>query len=77
VYDERGDRTGWIVGRVSQEHGILVWEGEREKCNLLTIGKKVMVWPNHACVAGAGFGWYLVTDGGEEVVDVWVRWRGW
>ncbi|KAH7095335.1 putative serine dehydratase domain-containing protein [Paraphoma chrysanthemicola] len=77
VYDERSDRTGWIVGRVSQEHGILVWEGEREKCNPLAIGDKVTVWPNHACVAGAGFGWYLVTDGGDEVVDVWVRWRGW
>lgn len=77
VYDERGDRTGWIVGRVSQEHGILVWEGEREKCNPLTIGDKVMVWPNHACVAGAGFGWYLIMDGGDEVVDIWVRWRGW
>ncbi len=36
--------------------------------------------PNHACVAGAGFGWYLVVDsdqGGDEIVDVWVRWRGW
>lgn len=32
-------------------------------------------------VAGAGFGWYLVVDsslpGQDEVVDVWVRWRGW
>jgi D-serine deaminase-like pyridoxal phosphate-dependent protein len=80
VYDEQEGRTGWIVGRISQEHGILTWEGDRGKCNELTIGDKVMVWPNHACVAGAGFGWYLVVDsdeGGETVVDVWVRWRGW
>jgi len=81
VYDERGDKTGWIVGRISQEHGILTWEGDREKCITLEIGSKVMVWPNHACVAGAGFGWYLVVDsesGDREVVrDVWVRWRGW
>lgn len=80
VYDERGDKTGWIVGRVSQEHGILTWEGERSKCNELAIGDKVEVWPNHACVAGAGFGWYLIVDseqGGDEVVDVWPRWRGW
>mgnify|MGYP004500664637 CR=1 FL=1 len=80
VYDERGDRTGWIVGKISQEHGILTWEGDRSKCNELTIGDKVEVWPNHACVVGAGFGWYLVVDseqGGDEVVDVWPRWRGW
>jgi D-serine deaminase-like pyridoxal phosphate-dependent protein len=80
IYDEREGKTGWIVGRISQEHGILTWEGDRSKCNELTIGEKVMVWPNHACVAGAGFGWYLVVDsewGGDTVVDVWVRWRGW
>ena len=80
IYDEREGKTGWIVGRISQEHGILTWEGDRDECNELTIGDKVMVWPNHACVAGAGFGWYLIVDseeGGETVVDVWVRWRGW
>lgn len=81
VYDERGEKTGWIVGRISQEHGVLTWEGDRSKCNELTVGDKVEVWPNHACVTGAGFGWYLVVDseqGGEKkVVDVWPRWRGW
>ncbi|KAH7394130.1 putative serine dehydratase domain-containing protein [Phaeosphaeria sp. MPI-PUGE-AT-0046c] len=81
VYDETGKRTGWIVGRISQEHGILTWEGEREKCKGLKVGDKIMIWPNHACVAGAGFGWYLVIDSeegsGEKVVDVWTRWRGW
>ncbi|KAI8939360.1 hypothetical protein NX059_003145 [Plenodomus lindquistii] len=79
VYDEK-NKTGWIVGRISQEHGILTWEGERSKCNALAVGDKVSIWPNHACVAGAGFGWYLVVDseeGGDRVVDVWVRWRGW
>ncbi|KAF1844006.1 uncharacterized protein K460DRAFT_368873 [Cucurbitaria berberidis CBS 394.84] len=80
IYDERGEKTGWIVGRISQEHGILTWENDRERCNPLTVGDKVMIWPNHACVAGAGFGWYLVVDseqGGDTVIDVWVRWRGW
>ncbi|KAL5121075.1 hypothetical protein ACEQ8H_000926 [Pleosporales sp. CAS-2024a] len=79
VYDEGGERTGWIVGRISQEHGILTWEGDVGRCRKLAVGDRVMVWPNHACVAGAGFGWYLVVDGedGQEVVDVWVRWRGW
>ncbi|KAF2851146.1 hypothetical protein T440DRAFT_467886 [Plenodomus tracheiphilus IPT5] len=81
VYDERGDKTGWIVGRISQEHGILTWEGDALTCNPLSIGDKLSIWPNHACVAGAGFGWYLIVDseqgGADTVVDVWVRWRGW
>ena len=81
VYDERGGRTGWVVGRISQEHGILTWQGDAQLCNTLGVGDRVRVWPNHACVAGAGFGWYLVVDaeegGGERVVDVWVRGRGW
>jgi D-serine deaminase-like pyridoxal phosphate-dependent protein len=80
VYEETGDKTGWIVGRISQEHGILTWEGDRSKCKEFEVGDKITVWPNHACVAGAGAGWYLIVDGDEDaekVVDVWVRWRGW
>ncbi|KAF1977045.1 hypothetical protein BU23DRAFT_587645 [Bimuria novae-zelandiae CBS 107.79] len=80
VYDEQQNKTGWIVGRISQEHGILSWEGPREQMRPLEIGSKVLVWPNHACVAGVGFGWYLIVDSeqsGDTVVDVWVRWRGW
>lgn len=78
--------TGWILGRIAQEHGILTWEGDASKCNELETGGKVCVWPNHACVVGAGAGWYLVVESGDEgeesgdgevVVDVWVRWRGW
>lgn len=80
IYDERGDKTGWIVGRISQEHGILTWEGPEEQMNPLTIGDKLLIWPNHACVAGAGFGFYIIVDseqGDDKIVDVWVRWRGW
>ncbi|KAF2501416.1 hypothetical protein BU16DRAFT_522385 [Lophium mytilinum] len=80
VYDEIG-RTGWIVGRISQEHGILVWQGDQQNKRKLRVGEKLLVWPNHACVAGAGSGWYLVVDSDEQdpdrIVDVWVRWRGW
>lgn len=80
VYDDRGAKTGWIVGRISQEHGILTWEGPRDQFKPLAIGDKLMVWPNHACVAGVSMGWYLIVDsdqGGDKIVDVWVRWRGW
>ncbi|KAK0753828.1 putative serine dehydratase domain-containing protein [Schizothecium vesticola] len=73
---------GWQVGRISQEHGILTWHGRPEDEVPLAVGDRVRVWPNHSCIAGAGFDYYLVVDGGrvgreDEVVDVWVRWRGW
>jgi D-serine deaminase-like pyridoxal phosphate-dependent protein len=75
------NKTGWIVGRISQEHGILTWEGDAAGKRDLQIGEKLLIWPNHACITGAGFGWYYVVDsdvdGGETVQDVWVRCRGW
>ena len=77
------DQTGWIVGRISQEHGILTWQGPREKLWWPHVGDKLLVWPNHACVAGLGFDWYLVVDSDHgcrentTIVDVWLRCRGW
>lgn len=73
---------GWQVGRISQEHGILVWKGAKEDYVPLKFGQRVRIWPNHACIAGAGYDHYLVVDsrrqGAEdEVVDVWERWNGW
>lgn len=76
----------WIIGKVSQEHGILVTDSDSETPPTpLKIGQKVRIWPNHACVAGAGYGYYLIVDSqnheeggdGDIVVDVWSRWRGW
>jgi D-serine deaminase-like pyridoxal phosphate-dependent protein len=73
---------GWQLGRISQEHGILVWQGRKEHEVPLQYGQRVRVWPNHSCIAGACFDWYLIVDSRnkgreDEVVDVWPRWRGW
>jgi D-serine deaminase-like pyridoxal phosphate-dependent protein len=75
------DHEGWQVGRISQEHGILTWNGDRAPLPLV-IEQKVRIFPNRACVAGACFDWYLVFDsdksGSENrIVDGWPRWRGW
>ncbi|KAK4128641.1 hypothetical protein N657DRAFT_660259 [Parathielavia appendiculata] len=74
--------NGWQVGRISQEHGILIWQGSKEGEIPLGYGQRVRVWPNHSCIAGACFDWYLIVDSrnkghDDEVVDVWPRWRGW
>lgn len=80
AYDPHENKRGWIVGKISQEHGILTWEGAKNDMRELKVGEKLLIWPNHACVAGAGFGWYLVIDSDadtDRIVDVWIRWRGW
>lgn len=81
-YDPESNKTGWIVGRISQEHGVLTWEGSQDNVRELQLGEKLLVWPNHACIAGVNFGWYLIVDsdsadGPDQIQDVWVRWRGW
>ena len=80
-YDPEGSKTGWIVGRISQEHGVLTWEGPQESFRQLHLGEKLLLWPNHACIAGVNFGWYLIVDSDtaepDQIQDVWIRWRGW
>ncbi|KAK2012787.1 hypothetical protein LZ32DRAFT_647557 [Colletotrichum eremochloae] len=81
---EHGRRL--VVERISQEHSILSWDsGPDEETDLpsipLEVGQAVSIYPNHACVTGALYGWYLVVDSSRpnktEVVDVWVRGSGW
>lgn len=73
---------GWQVGKVSQEHGVLRWRSEPEHLVPLELGQKIRIWPNHACVAGAGFDKYYIVDSRregheDEVIDIWQRWNGW
>ncbi|KAL8670370.1 MAG: hypothetical protein Q9168_005086 [Polycauliona sp. 1 TL-2023] len=77
-------RSGWQVGRISQEHGILIHDSSmNEDIAGLSVGQKLRIYPNHACVAGAAFDHYLVIDSDlaesrhDEIVDVWARCRGW
>ncbi|KAH6900617.1 putative serine dehydratase domain-containing protein [Thelonectria olida] len=76
------EHGGWQVGKVSQEHGILRWRSEPEDEVPVKVGQRLRIWPNHACVAGAGFDKYFVVDSRrvgyeDEIVDVWPRWNGW
>lgn len=75
---------GWIVGRFSQEHGILTWHKKtgRQTLDELQVGQKVKLWPNHSCITASHFGWYFVVDHSrqgkeDEIVDIFVRARGW
>ncbi|SPO01548.1 related to alanine racemase [Cephalotrichum gorgonifer] len=81
-----------VVDRVSQEHCIVSWEwdvdvegeGQGDLPPIpLAVGDSIRIYPNHACIAGAMYGWYLVVDSSDDgqsatrVVDVWVRASGW
>lgn len=83
---------GWTVGRFAQEHGILTWAagkgrgGQKKELgpqgDVLEAGQKVRLWPNHACITSSHFGWYFVVDEDragheDEVVDIWIKARGW
>ncbi|ESK97938.1 alanine racemase [Moniliophthora roreri MCA 2997] len=72
--------TGWQVGRMSQEHGILT-RTEPVNGDKLEVGDIVEIVGQHACLIAAAYPWYYIVDSttGDEkkVVDVWVPWKGW
>ncbi|KAA8644912.1 uncharacterized protein ATNIH1004_009123 [Aspergillus tanneri] len=71
-----------IVGRISQEHSIVSWEMESDEIPKipLEISQAVRIYPNHACITGAMYGWYWIVDSslddGSKIVDVWMRASG-
>ncbi|KIO27232.1 hypothetical protein M407DRAFT_14925 [Tulasnella calospora MUT 4182] len=73
---------GWTLVRISQEHGILRQDsGGSAK---LTVGSIVGIVGQHACLIAANHPWYYVVESegqvdakDEEVVDIWVPWKGW
>ena len=70
----------WDLGRVSQEHGTLIHRHgvEKNEVGELKIGDQIRIIPQHACLTCASYPWiYVVEDGRDEVVDVWVPWKGW
>ncbi|KAL1633284.1 hypothetical protein SLS58_011150 [Diplodia intermedia] len=72
-------RPEWNVGRLSQEHGILVREGEGKEGveEVFHVGEKVWLWIQHACITAAAHHYYFVVDEEDVVRDVWVPWKGW
>lgn len=65
----------WYVGRLSQEHGILVPVADT-KPEFPPLGSRLEIIPQHSCITANAFQWYYVTEG-NKVVDIWVTWRGW
>lgn len=68
---------GVKVGHVYQEHGMLVSDGPFP-FDLLPVGSRVRVLPNHVCMTAAMYDAYRVVEGAApEVLDLWSRVNGW
>ena len=65
------------VSSTNQEHGIITSQSGPIDFDRFPIGSRVLVLPNHACATAAAHDRYFVTEGGEEIVDVWERVNGW
>lgn len=68
---------GVRVESTNQEHGIITAISGELDWSRFPIGGRVRVLPNHACATAAAYDRYFVTDGGEEIADVWERVNGW
>lgn len=69
--------AGVRVESTNQEHGIITAISGELEWSRFPIGGRVRILPNHACATAAAYDRYFVSDGGEEVSDVWERVNGW
>lgn len=60
------------IAEVHQEHGLV----PRAPAGL-SVGDRVRILPNHACMTAAAYDEYWVVDGGTAVADRWGRCNGW
>lgn len=62
-------KSGWIIERLSEEHGMLKWMGDGEPSSL-DIGEQIQIIPNHVCTTFSSLNESVVVSKGE-VIDRW------
>lgn len=65
------------VSSTNQEHGIITAREGVIDFDHFPVGSRLKILPNHACATAAAYDRYFVTDGGEQIIDVWQRVNGW
>ena len=63
-------KTGWIIERLSEEHGMLKWMGDGAPSSL-DIGEQIQIIPNHVCTTFSSLNESVVVSNGEVIN----RWR--
>lgn len=74
--------ASWSIVRLSQEHGIVGWTGPAEEnkqsiSDVFSVGQKVFLYIQHACITAAAFYVYYVVDEDGIVRETWLPWKGW
>jgi D-serine deaminase-like pyridoxal phosphate-dependent protein len=71
----------WSVVRVSQEHGILGWAGDKgtkpDVTDVFAVDQKVFLYTQHACITAAMYHVFYVVDEQDMVRETWIPWKGW
>ncbi|KAI9147207.1 hypothetical protein HJFPF1_13241 [Paramyrothecium foliicola] len=70
-------RAPWSIVRLSQEHGILGTSDDVKVEDAFTIGQRVDLYCNHACITAAAFYVYFIVDENDTVREAWLPWKGW
>ena len=65
------------VSSTNQEHGIITSRTGDIDFERFPVGRRLKIIPNHACATAAAHERYHVTDGGDQILDVWDRINGW
>lgn len=65
------------VSSTNQEHGIITARSGTIDFDRFAVGSRLKILPNHACATAAAYQRYVVTNGGDRIIDVWERVNGW
>lgn len=73
-----GETGQYCVRNVCQEQGwIGATGGNLVDVGEFSIGDRLRILPNHACMTSSAYDRYYVVGGGIEIVDEWERCNGW
>ncbi len=62
------DTPGWVIAKLSEEHGFLEWQGEGEPFEL-TIGQRLQIIPNHICTVFSSLNECFVIEDGKLIAN--------
>ena len=68
---------GLVVESVNQEHGIVRNVNRKTNIENISIGSRLRIYPNHACMTAAAYDQYAIMDAEGRIQEFWNRCNGW
>jgi len=75
VFDLEGKPLGATLHSLSQEHGVIC-ELDDKTLDVLKVGHRVRVLPNHSCLTAANHSHYNVLEK-DQLIEQWAIHSGW